>query len=62
MRTIIVTGFSTLWCLPLLLGFALFGRGLMWRVSDFLRQNALAGQRHSILMKWRHQKRKQRGI
>ncbi|MCE6966340.1 prepilin peptidase [Enterobacter sp. MW07] len=44
MRTIIVTGFSTLWCLPLLLGFALFGRGLMWRVSDFLRQNALAGQ------------------
>ncbi|MGX5093503.1 prepilin peptidase [Enterobacter sp. UPMP2061] len=39
MRTIIVTSLATAWSLPLLLGFALMGRGMMWRVLDFLEGN-----------------------
>ncbi|EMN5546661.1 TPA: prepilin peptidase [Enterobacter cloacae] len=41
MRTIIVTSLTTVWSLPLLLGFALIGRGLMCRVLDFLEENPM---------------------
>lgn len=46
MRTIIVTSLATVWCLPLLLGFALVGRGLMWRVTHFLEENTPHCRRH----------------
>lgn len=50
MRTIIVTSLATAWSLPLLLGFALIGRGLMWRVLDFLEDTtAHSKERNSLL-------------
>lgn len=50
MRTIIVTGLATAWCLPLLLGFALAGRGLMWRVLDVLGDNPAHGKEQNSLL------------
>lgn len=47
MRTVIVTGLATVWSLPLLLGFALIGRGLMWRVIDFIREYTPPDRSHS---------------
>lgn len=44
MRTIIVTSLTIVWSLPLLLGFALLARGLMWRVLDFLNENDPPGR------------------
>ncbi|KTH17052.1 hypothetical protein ASV31_07050 [Enterobacter hormaechei subsp. hoffmannii] len=41
MRTIIVTSLTTAWSLPLLLGFALLGRGLMCRVLEFLEEHPI---------------------
>ncbi|MDT7033891.1 prepilin peptidase [Enterobacter hormaechei] len=41
MRTIIVTSLTTAWSLPLLLGFALIGRGLMCRVLEFLEEHPI---------------------
>lgn len=50
MRTIIVTSLATAWSLPLLLGFALIGRCLMWRVLDFLEDTtAHSKDRNSLL-------------
>lgn len=50
MRTIIVTSLATAWSLPLLLGFALIGRGLMWRVLEFLEDNTdHAREQNSLL-------------
>lgn len=50
MRTIIVTSLATAWSLPLLLGFALIGRCLMWRVLDFLEDTtAHSKERNSLL-------------
>lgn len=50
MRTIIVTSLATAWSLPLLLGFALIGRGLMWRVLDFLEDTTVhSKERNSLL-------------
>lgn len=50
MRTIIVTSLATAWSVPLLLGFALTGRGLMWRVLDFLDANMVNGRRQKTAL------------
>ncbi|EIT7321913.1 prepilin peptidase [Enterobacter hormaechei] len=50
MRTIIVTSLATAWSLPLLLGFALMGRGLMWRVLDFLGDVPAHGKERNSLL------------
>ena len=59
MRTVIVTGLAITWSVPLLLGYALLARGMMWRVTDFIRDNGPPGRRHSTalsagiwLLKW----------
>lgn len=50
MRTIIVTSLATTWSVPLLLGFALTGRGLMWRVLYFLDENTVNGRRQKTAL------------
>ena len=50
MRTVIVTGLAITWSVPLLLGYALLARGMMWRVTDFIRDNGPPGQRHSTAL------------
>jgi len=50
MRTVIVTGLTTTWSLPLLLGFALLGRGLMWRVTGFIREHTPSGHSPSTAL------------
>lgn len=50
MRTVIVTGLAITWSVPLLLGYALLARGMMWRVTDFIRDNGPPGRRHSTAL------------
>lgn len=50
MRTVIVTGLTIAWSLPLLLGFALLGRGLMWRVTGFIREHTVQDNSQSTTL------------